>query len=136
MEIVEAKRGHIPVTRIEAGDYLEFIYNGKRRSVVVIAADYKGNMDAYEVTDSDREELLKEVISWEVDMEDGLLWNTYGSGTWPFKSFKREKIHAPLRVEFKYKEDKSANTNRTNSKRNLHNAVPRTSRVENPPSIR
>jgi len=108
LRIVERKRGRrrIAVANIAAGMYLEFIYNGKQRSVVVVAADHNGNMDAYEVTEADRDPLLLEVMSWSVDMEDGLLWNQFGSSIWPYKSFNRQKIHSPTRVWFEVEEPK------------------------------
>ena len=102
----EQKRGRrrIATVSIRAGMYLEFNYNDKQRTVVVIAADNNGNMDAYEVTESDRDLLVLEVMSRKEELLDGDLWSIFGSGKWPYKFFNRKKIHSPTRVWFETEE--------------------------------
>ena len=102
----EQKRGRrrISIHSVKAGMYLEFPYNDKQRTVVVIAADNNGNMDAYEVTEEDRDLLVLEVMSRKDEILDGELWSIFGSGKWPYKSFNRKKIHSPTRVWFEQEE--------------------------------
>jgi len=105
LKLVEKRRTHIPVQRIENGDYLEFIYNGKRRSAIVIAKDYKGNADMFEVTELDRDVLLEHIMALPGPPDDGYLWEAFGS-VWDFKSFKRDKINVPVKVTFEWEADK------------------------------
>ena len=116
MSIDIGRRLATSVANLEAGQLLDFYYNGKHRLAVVITAAYKMNCDCYEfnpdsdliivegdaeITISGELETLLEHVANQRPLAAGELYNQFGN-QYTFKSFSLDKLAStpPLNIEF------------------------------------
>ena len=94
-------------TSLQAGQLIEFGYNGTPRWGVIVAAAWKMNCDCY-VFDS-KSDVPEELLEWISDrrpLGDGVLFNTFRN-RYTFKSFKLENMNAIQNIEFNtYREER------------------------------
>ena len=89
------------VRNLTPGDLINFGYNGKVRTGVVISPDWKGNVDCY-VFDNpeDMPEELAEHILWSTTLLDsGDLYVDFGN-EYEFKSFKQNGMSGIQQIEY------------------------------------
>jgi len=94
------------VRNLTPGDLIEFGYNGKVRTGVVVSPDWKGNVDCY-VFDNpeDMPEELAEHILWSTTLLDsGDLYVDFGN-SYEFKSFKQNGMSGIQQIEYLLEEE-------------------------------
>ena len=99
------KRLFASVKNLNPGDLIQFGYNGKVRTGVVISPDWKDNVDCY-VFDQlqDTQELLEHIVQSSDVFEEGHLYVDFGN-TFDFKSFKQDKMTAIQQIEYIFIEE-------------------------------
>ena len=101
MAIKLGRRLFASVRNLTPGDLIEFGYNGKVRTGVVVSPDWKGNVDCY-VFDNpeDMPEELAEHILWTTTLLDsGDLYVDFGN-EYEFKSFKQNGMSGIQQIEY------------------------------------
>ena len=101
MAIKLGRRLFASVRNLTPGDLIEFGYNGKVRTGVVVSPDWKGNVDCY-VFDNpeDMPEELAEHILWSTTLLDsGDLYVDFGN-EYEFKSFKQNGMSGIQQIEY------------------------------------
>ena len=96
------------VRNLTPGDLINFGYNGKVRTGVVISPDWKGNVDCY-VFDNpeDMPEELAEHILWSTTLLDsGDLYVDFGN-EYEFKSFKQNGMSGIQQIEYLLEEEET-----------------------------
>ena len=89
------------VRNLTPGDLIEFGYNGKVRTGVVISPDWKGNVDCYVFDNPEDmpEELAEHILSTNSILDQGDLYVDFGN-EYEFKSFKQSGMSGIQQVEY------------------------------------
>lgn len=106
MAIKLGRRLFASVRNLTPGDLINFGYNGKVRTGVVISPDWKGNVDCY-VFDNpeDMPEELAEHILWSTTLLDsGDLYVDFGN-SYEFKSFKQSGMSGIQQIQYLLEEE-------------------------------
>lgn len=106
MVIKLGRRLFASVRNLTPGDLINFGYNGKVRTGVVISPDWKGNVDCY-VFDNpeDMPEELAEHILWSTTLLDsGDLYVDFGN-SYEFKSFKQSGMSGIQQIQYLLEEE-------------------------------
>lgn len=89
------------VRNLTPGDLINFGYNGKVRTGVVVSPDWKGNVDCY-VFDSPEdmpEELAEHILMTDSILDQGDLYVDFGN-SYEFKSFKQSGMSGIQQIEY------------------------------------
>lgn len=106
MAIKLGRRLFASVRNLTPGDLINFGYNGKVRTGVVVSPDWKGNVDCY-VFDNpeDMPEELAEHILWSTTLLDsGDLYVDFGN-SYEFKSFKQSGMSGIQQIQYLLEEE-------------------------------
>jgi hypothetical protein len=89
------------VRNLLPGDLIEFGYNGKVRTGVVVTPDWKGNVDCYvfDTLNDVPEELAEHILYSTTLLEGGDLYVDFGK-EFEFKSFKQSGMAAIQQIQF------------------------------------
>ena len=89
------------VRNLTPGDLIEFGYNGKVRTGVVISPDWKGNVDCYVFDNPEDmpEELAEHILLTNSILDQGDLYVDFGN-EYEFKSFKQSGMSGIQQVEY------------------------------------
>src|SRR5210317_1346094 len=118
------------LVRLRPADIIEFGYKGKTKEIVVIATDWKGNVDGYEIEDSNGDpetvdemvevfEYIRRKNKLRLPIMEGELWDAFRD-KYSFKSYKRDDIYRLMRYTFLDTKElqKNESTNKPNRSRN------------------
>lgn len=89
------------VRNLTPGDLIEFGYNGKVRTGVVISPDWKGNVDCYVFDNPEDmpEELAEHILLTNSILDQGDLYVDFGN-EYEFKSFKQNGMSGIQQIEY------------------------------------
>ena len=89
------------VRNLTPGDLINFGYNGKVRTGVVISPDWKGNVDCYVFDNPEDmpEELAEHILMTYSILDQGDLYVDFGN-SYEFKSFKQSGMSGIQQIEY------------------------------------
>ena len=89
------------VRNLVPGDLIEFGYNGKVRTGVVVSPDWKGNVDCYVFDNPEDmpEELAEHILLTTTLLDSGDLYVDFGN-EYEFKSFKQNGMSGIQQIEY------------------------------------
>ena len=89
------------VRNLTPGDLINFGYNGKVRTGVVISPDWKGNVDCYVFDNPEDmpEELAEHILLTNSILDQGDLYVDFGN-EYEFKSFKQNGMSGIQQIEY------------------------------------
>ena len=89
------------VRNLTPGDLIEFGYNGKVRTGVVVSPDWKGNVDCYVFDNPENmpEELAEHILLTTTLLDSGDLYVDFGN-EYEFKSFKQNGMTGIQQIEY------------------------------------
>jgi len=95
------------VRNLTPGDLINFGYNGKVRTGVVISPDWKGNVDCYVFDNPEDmpEELAEHILMTYSILDQGDLYVDFGN-SYEFKSFKQSGMSGIQQIEYLLEEEK------------------------------
>ena len=94
------------VRNLIPGDLIEFGYNGKVRTGVVVSPDWKGNVDCYVFDNPEDmpEELAEHILLTTTLLDSGDLYVDFGN-EYEFKSFKQNGMTGIQQIEYLLNEE-------------------------------
>ena len=101
MAIKLGRRLFASVRNLTPGDLINFGYNGKVRTGVVISPDWKGNVDCYVFDNPEDmpEELAEHILLTNSILDQGDLYVDFGN-EYEFKSFKQNGMSGIQQIEY------------------------------------
>lgn len=106
MAIKLGRRLFASVRNLTPGDLIEFGYNGKVRTGVVVSPDWKGNVDCYVFDNPEDmpEELAEHILMTTALLDSGDLYVDFGN-EYEFKSFKQNGMSGIQQIEYLLEEE-------------------------------
>lgn len=106
MAIKLGRRLFASVRNLTPGDLIEFGYNGKVRTGVVVSPDWKGNVDCYVFDNPEDmpEELAEHILMTTALLDGGDLYVDFGN-EYEFKSFKQNGMSGIQQIEYLLEEE-------------------------------
>jgi len=106
MAIKLGRRLFASVRNLIPGDLIEFGYNGKVRTGVVVSPDWKGNVDCYVFDNPEDmpEELAEHILLTTTLLDSGDLYVDFGN-EYEFKSFKQNGMTGIQQIEYLLNEE-------------------------------